>query len=297
MKFKSYLVSLLIITLAFFVGHDVFAVSTVADKPDTDLRLTAYCTAGTARTLLLPEARTKALATLERFGMTGIIIESNRGGSALAEAEMVLLRDFFLGHGYRVAAGMATVPGADWGVRANEGLAWLNFQAPKTQADIERSVRAAARVFDTLIIDDFLCSGDKSAESDAARRGRDWGSYRRGIMTSLSQRMIIGPAHEENPNIKVVIKFPQSYDRYHNFGYDVEREPQLFDEVWVGTETRGQYTQRFGFTQPYEGFVNYRWIQSLSRGKMGSAWFDYGDCDGPDFVEQAWQTVLAGARD
>jgi hypothetical protein len=71
----------------------------------------------------------------------------------------------------------------------------------------------------------------------------------------------------------------------------------LFDRVWVGTETRGAQTQRFGFTQPYQGFVNYRWLSSLAGQKIGGAWFDHGDCDAHDFVEQAWQTVLAGARE
>jgi len=269
----------------------------VPESTEASIAWSAYCTAGTAKQLNAPEARAEALATLKRFGMKQIIIETNRGGDALTEAEMVSLRDYFEGHGIATVGGMATVPGGDWGVPANEGLAWFNYEHPKTQADLEAAVRAAARVFDRLVIDDFLLSGDTSAISEAARRGRDWGAYRRDLLTSLSQRTFIGPAREENPGIEVIVKFPQSYDRYHQFGYDVERKPQLYDTVWVGTETRGQYTQRFGFTQPYEGFVNFRWIESLSRGKMAAAWFDHGDCDGPDFVEQAWQTVLAGARE
>jgi hypothetical protein len=95
----------------------------------------------------------------------------------------------------------------------------------------------------------------------------------------------------------MIIKYPQWYDRFHLFGYDVARESPLFDALWVGTETRGARTQRFGFTQPYEGFVNYRWISSVAGRLPGGAWFDHGDCDGPDFVEQAWQSVLAGARE
>ena len=95
----------------------------------------------------------------------------------------------------------------------------------------------------------------------------------------------------------MIIKYPQWYDRFHLFGYDVEREPVLFDKVWVGTESRGQYTQRFGFVQPYEGFVGYRWMNDIAGPKMGGAWFDHGDCDKDDFIEQAWQTVLAGAKE
>ncbi|MBX3177620.1 MAG: hypothetical protein KF886_09680 [Candidatus Hydrogenedentes bacterium] len=261
------------------------------------MRLSAYCTAHDAQRLLDPEQQQRALGILRDLSVERVIVETNRGDQAVAEADLRTLRDFFEGEGFEVMGGIATVPGENWGVAANEGLAWLNFEHPKTQADLEAAMRAAARVFDAYVVDDFLLSGDRSAISDAARRGRDWPEYRRDLTTAISQRIFIDAAKEENPDIRMILKFPQSYDRYHVFGYDVERHPQLYDAVWVGTETRGQYTQRFGFTQPYEGFVNYRWIDSLSGGKLEAAWFDHGDCDGPDFVEQAWQTVLAGARD
>ncbi|MBL7646270.1 MAG: hypothetical protein JNK74_08800 [Candidatus Hydrogenedentes bacterium] len=268
-----------------------------ASSEPTSLRLTTYCTVDSARNWLEPAKREAAVTMLREMDISGVIIEVNRGGTALSEDEARLLKEYFAAEGFRVTGGIATVPGGDWGVAANEGLAWMNFQNPKTQADIEASVRGAARVFDTFVVDDFLLSGDTSPESERTRGRRSWGQYRRDLMTSLSQRAIIGPAKEENPDITMIVKFPQSYDRYHQFGYDTNRKPQLYDGVWVGTESRGQYTQRFGFTQPYEGFVNYRWIASLSRGKMGAAWFDFGDCDAFDFVEQAWQTVLAGAND
>lgn len=79
--------------------------------------------------------------------------------------------------------------------------------------------------------------------------------------------------------------------------FEVVGEPKLFDGVWVGTETRGQFTQRFGFVQPYEGFINFRWISTLAGNKIGGAWFDHGDCTDNDFIEQAYQSVLAGAKE
>lgn len=93
------------------------------------------------------------------------------------------------------------------------------------------------------------------------------------------------------------MKFPQWYDRFHEFGYDVPAESAMFDRIWVGTETRGPDTVRFGFTQPYQGFVNLRWISSIAGAKTAGAWFDHGDCDANDFVDQAYQSVLAGARE
>jgi hypothetical protein len=93
----------------------------------------------------------------------------------------------------------------------------------------------------------------------------------------------------------MIVKYPQWYDRFHLFGYDAETFPRIFDKVWVGTETRGRNTQRFGFVQPYEGFVNYRWLADIAGLKIGGAWFDHGDCREYDFLDQAYMSVLAGA--
>jgi hypothetical protein len=114
-------------------------------------------------------------------------------------------------------------------------------------------------------------------------------------MVRLAREVFIGPAKRVNPGITMTVKYPQWYDRFQMFGYDVPRQSAQFDQTWVGTETRGANTQRFGFTQPYEGFVNYRYIKSIAGDKVATAWFDHGDCDANDFLDQAYMTVLAGA--
>lgn len=244
-----------------------------------------------------PEERDATIPVLQSLPLSRVIIEVYRGGVELTPDEMTILRDFYRGHGFEVMAGIATVPGGDFGVESNRGGYWFNYQAQKTRDDLERGCRAAARVFDAFVVDDFLCTQDNSPMSLEAKGDRDWGAYRRELITSVARDTIINPMREENPNIHVVIKYPQWYDRFHLFGYDVTTLPALFDEVWAGTETRGRNTKRFGFTQPYEGLVNYRWLSGLSGGKMGLAWFDHGDCDANDFIEQAYTTVLAGARE
>jgi hypothetical protein len=95
----------------------------------------------------------------------------------------------------------------------------------------------------------------------------------------------------------MIVKYPQWYDRFHLFGYDTKTLPELFDMVWVGTETRGRNTQRFGFVQPYEGFVNYHWLAGIAGAKIGGAWFDHGDCAEHDFIDQVYTSILAGASE
>ena len=288
--------------LCFFVSITTLAASEsnefleLARSRDGDLRLSVYATAGAVVKMAESQsARDEALVAMSQLGITKIYVEVYRSGRVVRPDQLVIVRDFFRNNGVGVAGGIATVPGEGFGVAANEGLGWFNFQAPETRQGLEQVVRDSAPLFDTFIIDDFLCTGDTSEISNAARSDRTWSQYRRDLMVDVAQNVFIKPAKEVNPGIEMIIKYPQWYDLFHEFGYDVAREPALFDGVWVGTETRGSMTQRYGFVQPYEGFINYRWIAAQSGGKIRGAWFDYGDCGDFDFIDQAWQSVAAGA--
>ncbi len=263
-----------------------------------DLQLSIYITAHAVRDLLADETgRREALSIFRCNGITKAYVEVYRSGLTIDKTLLEEVKAFFLKNDIEVVGGIATVPGGDFGVKQEGQLGWFNWQHPKTQEDLKGVMRMAASVFDEFIVDDFLCTGDTSLISKAAKGDRSWSQYRMDLLTELSTEIFIKPAKKVNPDIAMIIKYPQWYDRFHLFGYDVENFPRLFDKVWVGTETRGQYTQRFGFVQPYEGFISYRWMNDLAGSKMGGAWFDHGDCDKNDFIEQAWQTVLAGAKE
>ncbi|MDO9341792.1 MAG: hypothetical protein Q7T72_14890 [Bacteroidales bacterium] len=264
----------------------------------SDLRLSVYVTAQTVEQMFTTETGRREVVSLLRCnGITKVYMEVYRSGLVISP-EVIRSSVLFLKENrFEVVGGIATVPGGDFGVPQKGPLDWFNWQNPKTQNDLRKVMEDSAPFFDTFIVDDFLCTADTSLESKSAKGGRSWSEYRRSLLTELSQSVFIKPAKEKNPAIKIIIKYPQWYDRFHLFGYDVVSEPKLFDGVWVGTETRGQFTQRFGFVQPYEGFINFRWISTLAGNKIGGAWFDHGDCTDNDFIEQAYQSVLAGAKE
>lgn len=268
----------------------------LAQQHKSDLQLSTYVTAHTIERLLsTAEGRANAITNFRANGITKVYLEVYRSGLIVDVRLMSELVTFFEENGFDVVGGIATVPGGDFGVAQEGKLGWFNWQNTKTQEDLRYVMTGFAPLFQSFIVDDFLCTGDTSLESKNAKGERSWSDYRRELLTNLASSVFINPAKQANSGIHMIIKYPQWYDRFHLFGYDVESGPALFDEVWVGTETRGQYTQRFGYVQPYEGFVNFRWIKSLAGEKTGGAWFDHGDCDQMDFVEQAWQSVLAGA--
>ncbi|SDL84871.1 hypothetical protein [Kriegella aquimaris] len=270
-----------------------------AKQHQDDLKLSVYITAHSVERLLsTPEGRREAISLMMANGITKVYVEVYRNGLVVSPHLLAEVTEYFNQNGFEVVGGIATVPGGDIGVKGEGDLGgWFNWQNPKTQQDMKKVMVDVAPIFDTFIVDDFLCTEDTSPESIAAKGDRSWSEYRRQLLTDLATSIFIEPAKSVNPDIDMIIKYPQWYDRFHMFGYDVESGSKLFDEVWVGTETRGQYTQRFGFVQPYEGFVNYSWIKSIAGKKIGGAWFDHGDCDALDFVEQAYQSVLAGANE
>ncbi|HOF41028.1 MAG TPA: hypothetical protein PLD73_13220 [Candidatus Hydrogenedentes bacterium] len=260
----------------------------------SDLILGIYLTTDAVERIFTLER--DAAAMLRDYGFTLVTIEVYRSGQIVPIEHLARVRDYFRDHGFEVAGGIATTPGGDTGVRQKGPLAWYNWQNPKTQHDLEEIMRSVAPLFDTFVIDDFLCTGDVSEESKEAKGEAPWSQYRCELMAAVARDVFITPAREANPDITMIVKFPQWYDLFHEYGYALASHAHSFDRVWVGTETRGARTQRYGFVQPFEAFVNYRWIASVAPKTIQAAWFDHGDCDALDFVDQAYQSVLAGAR-
>jgi hypothetical protein len=262
------------------------------------LALSVYATAtDVLEHLAPPEKRAATLATLRALRISRVFLEGRRGDEYVPPAMLREVRDWLAAQGIRAAGGIATVPGASFGARQNEDLGWLNWEDPKTRRDIAGFFVENAPVFDELIVDDFFCTGDTSAVSEAARTGRSWSQYRRDLLVSLIEPLLLRPARERRPDARLIIKYPQWYDRFHLFGYDPERMAPPFDQVWVGTEVRNPLTRRMGFVQPTEGYVNFRWLASVCGAKTTGAWFDHIECTPENFVDQAFQSVLAGARE
>ena len=177
-----------------------------------------------------------------------------------------------------------------------------------TQEKVRSIFEYAAGLFDEIMIDDFWFTDCTCAECDAGRRartvnvagrafpvgGETWEDYRGELMLRLSQEYVLGAGRRVNPNVRFILKYPQWYDRYHERGYDVSRETAAFDRIWVGTETRDR--DRSGEPQ-YEGYFVMRWLGTLGGAKTGGGWYDSIGTTPLTYVEQARQTVLAGARE
>src|SRR4030042_1279264 len=146
------------------------------------------------------------------------------------------------------------------------------------------------------MIDDFLFTDCECDQCKTARGDKSWADYRCDLMVQVGRERILGPARAVNPNVKVIIKYPQWYDNFHNRGYEVVRQSADYDRIWVGTETRDPDNQRWGRKAQYEAYYIMRWLGEIGGAKTGGGWFDpYGTTENT-YVEQARQTVLADAK-
>ncbi len=257
------------------------------------LRFSAFVPAGTVNQHLAdPDKRERALELFSENGIRKVYLDCLRGGHFPGDELLTELRDVLQKRGFQVAAGLTPTRGT--GKASTHGRWWLCYTNADTQAELQDIVRRTARIFDEIIVDDFLCTQCQCEECQSQRGHRSWAEYYRDLLVQVARDCIIEPSRSENPNIRITIKYPQWYDRFHVFGYDVCRHPGQFDEVWVGTEIRDP---RVEYVHQYQAFANYRWLASLAGSKIGGAWFDFINCYPAIYVEQAVQSILAGARE
>lgn len=249
-----------------------------------------------------------AVAWCRRTGVTKVYIETFRSKYTAERKTLQRARDRFRAEGFEVSGCVTTTL---VGKRSTGWNLISCYTDRATQDKLQKIFEVTAGLFDEIMIDDFWFTDCKCRDCDAARKSRKvtigdrtypvpgdtWEDYRRELMVRLSQDRILAPVRRVNPRVKVIIKYPQWYDEFHERGYDVVRETADFDRIWVGTETRDYTDKRWGGTVQYEACFIMRWLGGIGGPKCGGGWCDpYGTTE-KTYVEQARQTVLGGARE
>ncbi len=178
------------------------------------------------------------------------------------------------------------------GLTANEpnGFQSYNYNSPADRALVKSFAEFTARNFDEIILDDFYFSNNKSDEAIAAKGDRSWTQFRTEMMDDVSRNLILAPARAVNPNVKVIIKFPNWYESFQGLGYDLAVEPKLFDGIYTGTETRdGNSGQRL---QSYQSYLQTQYFNNIKPGGNGGGWID-GGRDVERYAEMFWDTFFA----
>ncbi len=165
------------------------------------------------------------------------------------------------------------------------------------EADLEslkERVQGLAKVFDNIILDDWLFTVATDSASVADRGSMSWAEYRTKLLLEQSKKYIIDPAKEVNPKVKVIVKFPNWYEGFGENGYDVYNESRQFDKVAIGIETRVPEKQH-QHIPVYSGYILQKWESSVDLSKWVGSWLDNYEMKGAydDYNAQVWQAVMA----
>ena len=191
--------------------------------------------------------------------------------------------------------GIEVVGGITYTIDESNQFETFCYTNPEHRKKAQEIIEHSAAHFDEVILDDFFFTSCKCSLCVEAKGDRSWDEYRLELMTEAAKNVILGPAKAVNPDVKIIIKYPNWYDHFHELGFNLETEPKLFDGLYTGTETRDAVRSN-QHLQPYLGYLIFRYFNNLKPGKNGGGWVDTGGMRFYDrYAEQLWLTILAKA--
>ena len=269
------------------------AKSLIADRPHV---FSMSCKVPSCnKELNTPEGRARAIEWFRKNHVTKLWLESYRHAERVETDLLEEERDAFRAEGFEVC-GMITPTKLNDPPEGGEAQFVVCWSDPTAQKRLAEEAMRAAKVFDAIIVDDFLFSacGDKCVRCKALKEKRgleDWGIFRRELMKEVAGRCIIDAGKLANPNVHFIIKYPCWYQNWAKNGYDPVAETRMFGKCWIGTETRDANPDAV------QGCCLMEAMDRLTGGKCGGGWYDALDCTPEKFVEQARYTILGGARE
>jgi len=248
-----------------------------------------------------------AIDWCRKTGVTKVYIEAFRDGYQAKRESLRHAKQRFQAAGIEVSGCVTTT---SIGKRSTGWSGISCYTDMATQDRLQRIFEYAAGLFDETMIDDFWFTDCQCPQCDAARGamivtvgertypvvGTTWEDYHCELMVRLSEDRLLAAAKRINPKARLIIKYPQWYDQFHERGYEVLPETACFDRTWVGTETR-DYRGQWGGTPQYEAYFIMRWLGGIGGPKCGGGWYDPFGTTEQTYLEQARQTVLGGARE
>lgn len=93
-------------------------------------------------------------------------------------------------------------------------------------------------MFDEIILDDYYFTNCRCELCIKAKGSKSWTNFRLKQLEEAAKSLIIKPAKSVNPNVNLIIKYPNWYEHYQFLGYNLDVESKLFDMIYTGIETR-----------------------------------------------------------
>ncbi len=222
-----------------------------------------------------------------QVGIDKIYLETHRDKLIVDEKTLASAIKFFKSKGLKVAGGIT------YTIDESNNFETYCYTNPEHRQKVREIAEFTARHFDEFILDDFFFTSCKCDLCIEAKGNMSWTDYRLKLMTDAATDLVIKPAKAVNPQVRVIIKYPNWYEHFQGLGFNLQTGPALFDGIYTGTETRDPVFMD-QHLQQYESFLIIRYFNNLAPGRNGGGWVDPGAAFYLDrYAEQFWLTLFA----
>lgn len=218
-----------------------------------------------------------------------IYLETHRDTKIVPQSTLDAAKKFFKKQGVEVCGGIT------YTISEPNNFETYCYTKTSDRKKVQEIAEYTAKNFDLFILDDFFFVDCKCDSCIEAKGDQSWHEFRLKQMTEAGQNLVVNAAKKVNPNVTVIIKYPNWYDDFQGCGFDLEHGPYIFDGVWTGTETRNPDGNQH--LQNYESYNIITYFDALRPGHNGGGWVDSGGIHmGADrYAEQLWLTMFAKA--
>ena len=263
-----------------------------------NFKTVTYCVAAWVNHITEEELREQADFLQKYVGIDKIYLETYRDEFAKKE-QLDMFKRVMKDYGIEVSGGITTVtPDLNESDKKRQRLfnTFCYCNEPM-RARLKEVSEYTASQFDEFIIDDFFFTQCQCEDCIHEKGSRSWEEFRLEKMMEVSRDLIIGPAKKVNPKVHIIIKYPNWRESFAQTGYNPGQQPEIFDSIYTGTETR-HGTQTDQHLPRYLSYSLMRYFESVAPGRNGGGWFDPFDCDRIDtYLEQAYLTAFAKPKE
>jgi hypothetical protein len=249
-----------------------------------DYCLSVYFTWKDIQDLLLDGKRVSGtIRYLKRLRFRKAYLEAEKSGVRMDKAAFSALRTLLENNGILVSG--AFVP------------AWKKgpycYNNPAHMKEMASRIADLASVFDEVIIDDWYFSVCLCPACVRQRGRKSWQEHRGRLLAERAKRWITAPARKANPDVSLIVKFPNWYEGWSRNGYDVPLLAGIFGRTCAGIETR-QPERQHQHIPVYSGYFLQRWIDKARGAERMGSWFDNHSVKGWEgqYILQVYQSLL-----
>ncbi len=215
-----------------------------------------------------------------------IYLETHRDLITVDDETLNTAKKFFASKGVEVGGGIT------YTVNERNRFETFCYSNPEHRQKVKEIAEHTAKHFDEFILDDFFFTSCKCKLCIEAKGERSWTDYRLELMDKAARELVIEPSRKVNPDVEIVIKYPNWYEHFQGLGFNLETEPGMFSGLYTGTETRDPSGNQH--LQAYLGYLIFRYFENLKPGENRGGWVDTGGMRFADrYAEQLWITMFA----